>query len=227
MRLVNQQNYSPDVDPSIGGKGRELFNLRSIGTNVPAHAVTHVDEYFYFKKNQKFSDEFKFELANFLDQWSDNTYFAVRSSMIGEYGVDASFAGLFETFLFVTKESVLEKIKECYNSINAPRVTQYLKQKKSTQILGSVVIQEMIPSTVSGVAFSRAPVGENSHLLIESSFGLGEGVVSGTVGVDTYRVSRFGDILEKIISTKAHRISAINGTVQMVENEHSKQASRA
>ena len=222
MKLITAQNYSPEVNSSIGGKGRELFKLKELGVSVPSHAVTHVDEYFYFQKNKSFSNEFRRELEIFLAGWGSNTYFAVRSSMMGEDGTDSSFAGLFETYLYVRKENVLEKIKDCYQSINSPRVKQYLEQKNNQQpILGSVVIQEMIPSSVSGVAFSRSPVGENSHILIESSFGLGEGVVSGTVGVDTYRLNRFGSVVEKIITTKTERVTAIDGVVQMVKNKES------
>ena len=54
MKLITAQNYSPEANSSIGGKGRELFKLKELGVSVPTHAVTHVDEYFYFQKINHF-----------------------------------------------------------------------------------------------------------------------------------------------------------------------------
>jgi pyruvate,water dikinase len=55
----------------------------------------------------------------------------------------------------------------------------------------AVVVQQMIASEQSGVAFTTDPsTGEQDHLVIEAAVGLGEVVVSGKVQPDTYVVGK-------------------------------------
>ncbi len=50
----------------------------------------------------------------------------------------------------------------------------------------AVVVQQMIASERSGVAFTTDPsTGEQQHIVIEAALGLGEVVVSGKVQPDT------------------------------------------
>lgn len=57
----------------------------------------------------------------------------------------------------------------------------------------AVVVQEMIPADIAGVAFSANPItGALDEVVINSSWGLGESVVSGTVTPDTYTVKKSG-----------------------------------
>ena len=61
------------------------------------------------------------------------------------------------------------------------------------QVLMSVVVQEMIPSTISGVMFTANPVtGDKSEMLINSCWGLGEAIVSGLVTPDNIVVTKEG-----------------------------------
>ena len=48
----------------------------------------------------------------------DTKFVAVRSSWTKEDWVDDSFAWQFDTYLFVTRENLIEKIKECHDSVN-------------------------------------------------------------------------------------------------------------
>ena len=52
----------------------------------------------------------------------------------------------------------------------------------------AVVIQQQIPATRAGVAFSRDPVSGADEVLIECAPGGGEAVVSGEITPDRYRV---------------------------------------
>lgn len=53
------------------------------------------------------------------------------------------------------------------------------------------MIQKMVQSEVSGVAFSVHPVTEDrNQLIIEAGFGLGEAIVSGQVTPDSYVVTK-------------------------------------
>jgi phosphoenolpyruvate synthase/pyruvate phosphate dikinase len=52
-------------------------------------------------------------------------YVAVRSSAAAEDGDTASWAGQFDTFLFVDRKSLISKIKLCIASTASERSTQY------------------------------------------------------------------------------------------------------
>src|SRR5689334_7516261 len=55
----------------------------------------------------------------------------------------------------------------------------------------AVVIQEMIDGEVSGVAFSVNPLTKSPReILITSTFGLGEGIVSGALNTDQFVVDK-------------------------------------
>ena len=55
----------------------------------------------------------------------------------------------------------------------------------------AVVVQKMVESDVSGVAFSVHPVTEDrNQLIIEGGFGLGEAIVSGSITPDSYVVEK-------------------------------------
>lgn len=107
---------------------------------------------------------------------------AIRSSAQAEDLFDASFAGLHDTFLDVEKNNLpmlFEKIKVCYASLFSPRALAY-RQKKGLALKGAmaILIQEMIPAELSGIAFSSYPT--LSQITIETIQGSGEGLVSGT-----------------------------------------------
>ena len=55
----------------------------------------------------------------------------------------------------------------------------------------AVIVQAMVPSEVSGVAFSVHPVTQDtSQMVIEAGLGLGEAVVSGAITPDLYVVGK-------------------------------------
>ncbi|MDR0607092.1 MAG: hypothetical protein LBG52_01780, partial [Candidatus Peribacteria bacterium] len=52
---------------------------------------------------------------------------AVRSSWTKEDGSTDSFAGQFDTYLFVSKEKLIEQILECHASVKSDRILAYCK----------------------------------------------------------------------------------------------------
>ena len=55
----------------------------------------------------------------------------------------------------------------------------------------AVVVQEMVPSDVSGILFTADPTtGERSEMIINVRFDLGEAMVGGEITPDTYLVDR-------------------------------------
>ena len=123
----------------------------------------------------------------------DAKYVAVRSSATAEDSAAASWAGQLESYLNTTEENVLENVKRCWASLFTPRAIFYRFEKElhKQKISVAVVVQKMVESEVSGVAFSVHPVTQDrNQLIIEASFGLGEAIVSGQITPDSYVVEK-------------------------------------
>jgi phosphoenolpyruvate synthase/pyruvate phosphate dikinase len=132
---------------------------------------------------------------------------AVRSSAIDEDGQSASFAGQYETYLnMIGAEAVIDAVTRCWASTRSEQVLEYRRQNDlpvdDVQI--AVLVQQMVPADIAGVAFSANPVNKNrDEVVINTSWGLGESVVSGTVSPDTYVVSKSDlKVLEREIAEK-------------------------
>lgn len=120
-------------------------------------------------------------------------YVAVRSSATAEDGMDHAWAGQLESYLNTEERDVLAKVKLCWSSLFTPRAIFYRFEKglDTTKISVAVVIQKMVESEVSGIAFSVHPVTEDrNQLIIEAGFGLGEAIVSGSITPDSYVVEK-------------------------------------
>lgn len=126
---------------------------------------------------------------------------AIRSSATAEDGASAAWAGQLETYLHTDEAHLLENIKKCWTSLYTPRAIFYRLQNglREDAIAVAVVLQRMIESDVSGVAFSVHPVTQNpNHILIEAGFGLGEAIVSGSISPDSYTVRKDDADMESI-----------------------------
>lgn len=135
---------------------------------------------------------------------------AVRSSATAEDLPGASFAGLQDTFLNITRKNLLSSIKKCWSSLFTPRVISYRKEKgfSHSDILISVAVQQMLFSKASGVMFTLEPVsGAKDRVVINASWGLGEAIVSGQVTPDEYVIDKDKfKIIEKQIVKKEKQI---------------------
>jgi pyruvate,water dikinase len=124
----------------------------------------------------------------------DNVPVAVRSSATAEDLAGASFAGQQETFLNVVgTEALLDAVRNCWSSLFTSQAIFYRSQRgfADTQVSMAVVVQRMINSEKSGVCFTVDPVMRNYYqMVIEGVWGLGEGIVSGTITPDHYKVDR-------------------------------------
>lgn len=133
-------------------------------------------------------------------------YVAVRSSATAEDSTQASWAGELETYLNTTAKNLLGRVKECWSSLFTPRAIFYRFEKglRNSKVSVAVVIQQMVDSEISGIAFTVHPVTKNrNQMIIESSFGLGEAIVSGQITPDSYVIDKRGyKILDINIATK-------------------------
>lgn len=121
-------------------------------------------------------------------------FVAVRSSATAEDLPTASFAGQQETYLNVRGENhLIQKVRECWASLFTERALYYRHEKKfdHAKIGLAAVVQRMVASDKSGIAFSIDPVTNNKSVMtIEAIFGLGEYIVQGKVTPDHYEVEK-------------------------------------
>ena len=117
---------------------------------------------------------------------------AIRSSAPEEDTAKASFAGLHESYINITGiDAILEHICKVWASLWSDAALLYrqeigLNVEKSTM---AVVIQAIVPGERSGVVFTQNP-NDASQGVIESVYGLNQGLVDGTVEPDRWILDR-------------------------------------
>ncbi|AWT53062.1 PEP/pyruvate-binding domain-containing protein [Mycolicibacterium smegmatis] len=119
---------------------------------------------------------------------------AVRSSGESEDLGGASFAGQYDTFLWVRGiDEVLTHVRRCWAGMFGSAVLTYRPHDTAdlTDHGICVGIQQMVASRSAGVMFTLDPVtGDRSKVVIEGCWGLGEGVVSGAITPSRYVVDK-------------------------------------
>jgi rifampicin phosphotransferase len=132
---------------------------------------------------------------------------AVRSSATAEDLADLSFAGQQETYLnIISAPALQDAIVRCWASLWTARAIGYRARNgiAPDDIALAVVVQEMVPSEVSGVLFTANPLtGRRDEVVIDATFGLGEALVSGQVEPDHYVVDAAGQIVKRTLGAKA------------------------
>ena len=145
----------------------------------------------------------------------DTRYVAVRSSSTAEDSENTAWAGQLESYLNTTDKNLLENIKKCWASLFTSKAIFYrIKNALSKQKISvAVVVQKMVQSEISGVAFSVHPVTEDKNqLIIEACFGLGDAGVSGKITPDSYVVNKdLMKIIDKKVKFQTKGLYRANG----------------
>jgi pyruvate, water dikinase len=148
---------------------------------------------------------------------------AVRSSATTEDAADASFAGLQDTFLWVTTAAAaLDRVRSCWASLYSVESISYRRARRFPEagVAMAVVIQSMVDARTAGVMFTRSPMtGDRSVITVESAWGLGSAVVGGEVTPDRWVVGKVtGEISVRTISDKAiEHVPAAAGGIEAVK----------
>jgi len=120
-------------------------------------------------------------------------FVAVRSSATAEDSSTASWAGELESYLNTVEKTLLNNVKRCWSSLFTPRAIFYRHEKEllNTKVSVAVVVQSMVESEISGIAFTVHPVTQDKNqMIIEAGYGLGEAIVSGSITPDAYVISK-------------------------------------
>lgn len=213
---------------TAGGKGANLGEMTRAGIPVPPGAVLTAQAYQRFMEFNQINvsdkpdeirnailtgnmpEDVQKEIAVFYRELGEKARVAVRSSATAEDLEDASFAGQQETFLNVQGEDMLiNSIKACYASLWGDRAVSYRKEKgyDTQPVALAAVIQRMVESEAAGVLFTQNPAnGKECEMLINSSYGLGESVVSGAVSPDEVICARDGHIISRVVGSKETKV---------------------
>lgn len=171
ITYLNDSNLTEADYARMGGKASSLSRLLLAKFPVPSGFAL-------YEKN----DQLEIAIAEI-----GGFPVAVRSSGSLEDLPNASFAGLYETFLFIRNfDELYTAIEKCFDSKNSERVLDYVKTKNikfdAESLSMSVLIQKMVDAKVAGVLFTLNPTnGREEECYIEYCEGVGERLVSGHV----------------------------------------------
>lgn len=138
-------------------------------------------------------------------------FVSVRSSAQDEDSPEFSFAGQYESYLFVKGEDGLfDAVRKVFASAYTARSISYRLQRgrglKGGRV--AVVVQEMIFGEVSGVLFTANVLNRDpEQTLITAAYGIGEGVVSGAIDTDLWTLDAGGSVSESTIGRKSSQIA--------------------
>ena len=122
-------------------------------------------------------------------------------------GAPTSRPGLFETYLNVRgRAEVLQQVKRVWSSAFTARAVWYRLVHDiplDGDVLG-VVVQKLVNARSAGITFTADPVtGDRSRIIVEASWGLGEGVVSDRVQVDGFVIDKESlEVVERAVGKK-------------------------
>ena len=196
---------------TLGGKAGALASLRRSGVSIPPWFVVAPDA-------MSVAD-WECEVARAVQQLSPNGEpVAVRSSAAGEDGVEHSYAGQLESYLFVAPKDVGARVRDVWQSAESARVAAYRAERGiAGGSVPAVLVQRMVDAEKSGVAFSADPVtGRRGRCVVAAVFGLGTALVSGADDADAVVVERAVPILDRKTAVKrvAHRRDAGGDVVE-------------
>ena len=160
------------------------------------------------------------EIGNGIGDHFRGRTVAVRSSAPEEDDAQSSFAGLHESYINVAGEaSILKHIRLVWSSLWSDAALLYRQEigldvEKSSM---AVVVQETVAGDRSGVVFTRNP-NDESQGVIESVYGLNQGLVDGDVQPDRWILDRSRDkIVSHATPERKYWIIPSQGGVRLAE----------
>ncbi|MGB9721960.1 MAG: PEP/pyruvate-binding domain-containing protein [bacterium] len=195
----------------VGMKAWNLLLLRD-KFSIPEFAIISVDAYNSYYKSKTISSQIEKQIKGVLEEFLKNGAVAVRSSGTAEDLCDASFAGMYKTFLGINSiEDGIRAVKDVWKSATSERIQSYCKEVNIKNGPMAVIIQKQLNPEVSGVMITQSPYAIN-ELLIECCSGLGEKLVSGHITPSRYRIKE-----EKIIEQKGEDLLTPDQIIRIIQ----------
>jgi phosphohistidine swiveling domain-containing protein len=204
---------------SVGGKAGVLGELMAAGFPVPPGMVVTA-------------------AALDVDGWEASVEaaahslgsprFAVRSSGTAEDLPDASYAGLYETYLNVDGDGLADAVRRCFAAAGAERVSAYHERHGGGVTSMAVLVQAMVDPVAAGVAFTAHPVtGDRDRTVVTAVPGLADPLVAGesvgeewTVTARDVRLSRPMPTVQQVLT--AGQAQAVAKLAAMVADRYNR-----
>jgi pyruvate,water dikinase len=144
-------------------------------------------------ENRKMPPEVADTIGHFYDELCRRAGIPDMAVSVRSAGT-ASRPGMFETYLNVIGiDDVLDKVRKVWASAYTTRAVAF-RINKDIPVIGDelgIAVPKMIKARASGIGFTVDPVtGDDSKIILEANWGLGEGVVSGVESVDGFVVNK-------------------------------------
>jgi pyruvate,water dikinase len=201
------------LDPAtVGGKAIGLARLAELGLPVPPAFVVPTEVHARWRARKHLNESDWRDLTAAMGELEEPL--AVRSSATDEDTAGRSAAGQYESVMGVRGfDRLVAAVEACYHAVDSQRARAYRGARDDAMAL---VVQHEVTSDRAGVGFSVDPVSRNgTHVLLEAAFGHGEGVVSGLVTPDRYRVERAGGAVRARVAEKAVAADGRGGVVEL------------
>ena len=149
---------------------------------------------------------------------------AVRSSGEAEDLADASFAGQYDTYLWIVgADAVLRHVRACWAGMFGDTALTYRTGSNAALAAGGgicVGIQQMVEARAAGVMFTLDPLnGDRSKIVTEACWGLGEGVVKGDVTPSRFTIDKVTlEIVKRDVvpQSEEYRFDPASGAVRLM-----------
>jgi len=181
----------------VGGKASALGRLIGFGAPVPPGFVVPPDTNL---------ESAAAELTAAATTLSSD-FVAVRSSAAGEDAPDKSWAGQFQSYLYVTPADVPRRIADCRASSHSAHAQAYDASHRDMPV--AAVVQAMVAADTAGVLFTANPITHaRDEIMIEAVYGLGEQLVQGLATPDNFVVNKStGHTTSHRIATKTTKLT--------------------
>jgi phosphoenolpyruvate synthase/pyruvate phosphate dikinase len=173
---------------AVGGKAAVLAELSAAGFAVPAGVVVRPAG-----RDDPSLDDRLTGAAHRLGV----DRFAVRSSGTAEDLPDASYAGLYQSYLEVPVEDLGQAVRRCFAAANAERVSAYHERHGGSRAM-AVLVQVMVEPVAAGVAFTAHPVtGDRTQTIVTAEPGLADRLVFGETTGEQWTITTKGATLSR------------------------------
>ena len=178
----------------VGVKAKNLNILKKNNFEVSKGILLTTQLYENYKKEGKITNLQEI-YQKISDVIGENKKLILRSSANFEDSNEASFAGVYESYLDIKLNNLEETILKIYSSLISEKSLAYYKKNNIDQnkVKMAIIIQEMVNCKISGVCFTKNPITQNKELVVEYVKGSNQKFVSG---VEAAERIVFNEILE-------------------------------
>ncbi len=141
---------------------------------------------------------------------------AVRACVVpklgdSESGEDSAadpFAGLSDSFLYVGRADLADRVAACWASAFNPEAVLYRAHRGMDPFATRVAVgvQRMVMGVRSFVAFTRNPLDGSAQCVIAAAYGIGEGVVQEKADVDHFFIDQASGQIRSHVEVKSRAI---------------------